>query len=243
MRIRLSIFSLALGLVAVACSGAADDATTTSTPPVTLPPDIDTILQASAAAMGSIESVQFTIGRAGALVSIDQAGRLVFDFAEGRYGAPGAAEALVTIDVSDIKIKVGAIAIDGSTYLSNFITGRWEPVPDAYEFDPAALFDADVGWRPLLAGGYTDVTLIGTEDREGIATYHLTGTAAEERVEAITAGLVANQDVELELWIDAATGEVREVAFEAVSANGRSFWTLTFFDYGVDVIIEPPELD
>ena len=148
----------------------------------------------------------------------------------------------MTIDVSDIKIRVGAIAIDGATYLTNPITGRWETVPDAYQFDPAALFDPEVGWRPLLAEGYTDVTLLGTEDRDGIATYHLTGTAQEDRVEAITAGLVSNQDVELELWIDTTTGQVRDVAFTATSSNGQSFWTLTFFDYGAEVTIEQPDL-
>ncbi len=86
------------------------------------------------------------------------------------------------------------------------------------------------------------MTLVGTEERSGVTTYHLIGTAQEERVEAITAGLVANQDVELELWIDATTGEVREVEFAASSTNGESFWTLTFFDYGADITIEPPDL-
>jgi lipoprotein LprG len=241
--IRRLVPVIALAIIAAACSNGSDDGpTTTAAPPVTIAADVDAILAASAEAMGNIESVHFTIGRGGALVAIDAAGSLVFDFAEGRYGTPGAADALVTIDVNDIKIRVGAIAIEGSTYLTNPITGRWEPVPDAYEFDPAALFDPEVGWRPLLASGYTDVTLLGTEDREGVATYHLTGTAEEERVEAITAGLVTNQDVELELWIDVATGEVREVTFAATSTNGQSFWTLTFFDYGADITIEPPDL-
>lgn len=230
-----------LAIVSSACSSGTD-ATTTTIPTSTIPPDVQTILDVSAEAMGSIDSVQFTISRAGALVSIDSAGTLVFDSAEGRYGTPGAADALVTIDVNDIKVRVGAIAIDGSTYLTNPITGRWEPVPDAYEFDPAALFDPEVGWRPLLAEGYDDVTLVGTEERSGVTTYHLTGNAREERVEAITAGLVSNQDVVLDLWIDTATGEVREVEFSASSTNGESFWTLTFFDYGADVTIEPPDL-
>lgn len=235
---------IVLAVLAAACSGGSESTTTTTTaaPVVTIPPDVDSILTASAQAMGEIDSVHFTIGRAGALVAIDEAGTLVFDFAEGRYGPPGGADALVTIDVSDIKIRVGAIAIDGATYLTNPITGRWETVPDAYQFDPAALFDPDVGWRPLLASGYSDVTLISTEDREGIATYHLKGTAQEDRVESITAGLVSNQDVELELWIDIVTGHVREVAFTAISSNGQSFWTLTFSDYGADITIEPPDL-
>jgi hypothetical protein len=231
---------LVLAVAATACSGGSD--ATTTVPTSTIAPDVDAILATSADAMGSIESVHFSISRAGALVSIDEAGTLVFDSAEGRYGTPGAADALVTIDVNDIKIRVGAIAIDGATYLTNPITGRWEPVPDAYEFDPAALFDPEVGWRPLLASGYDDVTLLGTEERSGTTTYHLIGTAREERVEAITAGLVANQDVLLDLWVDVATGEVREVEFAATSANGESFWTLTFFDYGADVTIEPPDL-
>lgn len=235
--------TMAIALAVTACSGSSSSRTDTQAPPSTLPADVDAILAASAQAMGEIEAVRFTITRGGATVSIDQAGTLVFDSADGRYGSPGAADAIVTVDFNDIKLRVGAIAIDGTTYVTNPISGRWEAVPDAYEFDPAALFDPDVGWRPLLASGYTDVELIGLEERGDLTVYHLTGTAAEDRVESITAGLVSNQDVELELWIDATTAEVREVTFSATSTNGESFWTLTFTDYGDDITIEPPDLD
>ena len=231
---------LALAVLAAACSDGAGPTTTTTAPVVTIPADVETILAASAVAMGEIESVHFTITRAGALVSIDEAGTITFDSAEGRYGPPGGADALIKARVGDINVQAGAIAIDGTTYIN--LLGRWEPVPDAYQFDPAALFDPDVGWRPLLAEGYTDVTLLGTEERGGVDTYHLTGTAREDRVESITAGLVSNQDVELELWIDAATAQVREVAFFATSTNGQSFWTLTFTEYGADVTIEAPDV-
>lgn len=54
---------------------------------------------------------------------------------------------------------------------------------------------------PLLAG-LTDVTLVGLEERDG-ERYHVRGTATAEQMKTITAGLVGNQDVEIDFWIPA----------------------------------------
>lgn len=232
---QLAAAALAVVLLGAACS----DATTGTT----LPPDPATILEASAEVMGDIDYVRFTIERGGAPIYIDTADALAFEDAEGRFAAPSSADAIVTIKVTSLTTKIGAVAIDGETWLSNPITGTFEPAPAGYNLDPATLFDPEEGWRPLLASGLVDVELVGLEKREGGEFYHLRGTADRERIGIITAGLVDDQDVVLDIWIDPETGYVREAEFITIYRGEETTWRLTFSDFGEPIEITIPDLD
>ncbi len=203
--------------------------------------DIGTLLATSAEAMGSVDTVRFEIERGGVPIYIDPTGTLEFKDAVGRFVAPQAADAVVKVAISGINVQIGAIAIDGTVWLSNPITGQWEPAPSTYAFDPTSLFSPDVGWRPLLDGELRNAVLVGREELDGVARYHVTGVAPEERIETITANLVRNQDVVVDIWLDTATGHVLEVTFDATTSAGVSNWTLVFFDYGDEIEIVPPD--
>lgn len=208
----------------------------------TIPPDLDTLLTAAAETMGSVDTVNFSIERGGAPIYIDPLDALEFVSADGRFAAPNAADALLVLAVGDIRAQVGAVAIDGETWLTNPITGDWEPAPEGYSFDPAALFDPNLGWRPLLADDLTDATLIGIEDRDDRELYHVRALAPEERISLVTAGLVG-QDVTLDLWLDPATGAVVEAEFVTTYRGEESNWRLGFADYGADIDIQIPDFD
>lgn len=203
--------------------------------------DVATLLESAATAMGEVDTVRFRIERGGVPVYIDPNDTLEFKDAVGRFVAPQAADAVVKVAVSGINVQIGAIAIDGTVWLSNPITGAWEPAPSTYAFDPTSLFSPEVGWRPLLGGELREAELIGREETDGVARYHLTGVAPQERIETITANLVRNQDVNVDIWLDTETGHVLEVIFDAETAAGVSTWTLEFFDYGDDIEITPPD--
>lgn len=223
-----------------ACSSGSDDAAVPTPTSSTLPPDPDTVLAASARFMGEVDTVRFSIERSGAPIHIDPADLLTFNKAEGRYAAPTSADALVTIRVGGINTEIGAIAFEGRTWLSNPITGEYSLAPGGYAFDPATLFDATIGWRPLLASGLTDVVWLGNEPGTDGPRYRLTATADPERLEVITAGLVRNQTVVLDMRFDIATGAVREVTFDTVNEGETSSWALTFSDYGENLDVSPP---
>lgn len=226
---------LTLVVTGTACS--ADDGDET---PDTLPPDQETVLGAAATVMGQVETVQFTIERTGAPIYIDPAEILVFEKAEGRFEAPSSADALVTVEVGGFRTEIGAIAHEGTTWLSDPITGNFALAPGDYAFDPATLFDPSIGWRPLLAGGLSDIEWFGLDATD---RYHLSALADGDRVEVITAGLVREQDVVLDLRLDATTGAVREVEFSTVNDGEISTWTLVFSGYGEPVDISPPPTD
>ncbi len=231
----MSLAVIALGGVLVGCGDAAASGPT-------LAPDVATILSTAATTMGEVETVRFEIERGGAPVYIDPLDTLEFVSAEGRFQAPTSAEAVVVVAVGDLRAQIGAVAIDGETWITNPITGDWEPTPEGYAFDPATLFDPELGWRPLLAGELTDAELVGVETRDGEELYHLVGSASEARITVITAGLV-NQEVDLDLWLDPETGAVREAQFPTVYRGENSEWSLRFFDYGEPLEITIPDLE
>lgn len=228
---------VAVGALAMAVSACASDETDT---PTTLPPDQDTVLAAAAEVMGEVDTVSFTIERTGAPIFIDPAEILVFEKAEGRFEAPDSADALVTVEVGGFSTEIGAIAHQGTTWLSDPITGNFARAPGDYAFDPATLFDPSIGWRPLLAEGLSDIEWFGLD---GSDRYHLSALADGDRVEVITAGLVRQQDVVLDLRLDPTTGAVREVEFSTVNDGAESTWTLAFRGYGEPVEISPPPTD
>lgn len=208
----------------------------------TLPPELAGLLSAAADTMGSVDTVAFSIERGGAPIYIDPLETLEFVSANGRYAAPSSADAVLVVAVGDLRAQVGAVAIDGETWLTNPITGDWEPAPEGYSFDPAALFDPDLGWRPLLADDLTDAVLVGLEERNDRQLYHVRGLAPEERISLVTAGLVG-QDVILDLWLDPENGAVVEARFTTVYRGEESDWTLGFSDYGADIQIQIPDFD
>lgn len=193
--------------------------------------------------MGSIDSVRFKIERSGAPIYIDPLDTLNFSVAEGQFAAPSSASALVTLAVGNINAQIGAIAIEGVTWLTNPITGAWEDAPDGYEFDPATLFDPELGWRPLLADGLSDVEWIGEESTGGEARYHIRAQADEERVALILAGLIRKQPVEIDMWIDPETGYVREAELSTVLEGQTSDWFIDFTEFGEPVEITAPDTE
>lgn len=226
-------------LALVSCSsdpGPDAAATTTTAAPVT----VDDVLADASAAMAAVDTVAFAIERTGGEVFLDDAGAIRFDGAEGRFAAPAAAEAVLDVEALGFATQVGAVAIDGETWLTNPVSGAWEPAPEGLGFDPATLFDPEVGFAALLADGLTDAVLVDPEpDDRG--RYQVRGTAAAERVATLTGGLV-DEPTTIDLWIDAATGRVHEARFDGPAAEGTSAWRLTLADFGADVTITEPDL-
>lgn len=238
-RLRAVAVLAVLALAGASCTN--DTAPTGST----IAPEVATILTAAADAMGSVNTVVFTIERGGDPVFIDLGegfGNLLeFKKAEGRFDAPAAAEAIVTVNAAGFNTQVGAVAVDGEIWLSIF-TGAWQVAPPTFNFDPTSLFDPSQGFSQLFATGLTGVTLIGAEDRDGVSAYHVQGTADEARVEVITANLVTNQNVILDAWLDQTTGRIVDATFTTQVTDGMATWLMTFRDYDSEFTIEPPDL-
>lgn len=202
--------------------------------------DPSALAAASSEAMAAVTSVRFRLDRTGAAIFIDEFERIALDSLVGRFTVPNQAQAELTVTINDtLTTKLGAVAIDARVWISNPVTGDFETLPGGYDIDPSRFFDPSGGWKPLLAE-LVDVTLIGIEDRGG-DRYHVRGTAPAEQVRNITAGLVRDQDVPVDLWVHPGTNLVTAAEFNTVIDGARSNWSLTLSDYGEIFTIEPPE--
>jgi len=230
----LTIVIAAFGLAAVSCSPSED----LGGPK--LEPTTDIVLNAAAEAMGDVTSVRFELVRSGAAVYIDPLRSLSLDEIVGRYSAPTSAEALLTVTIDDsLRTKIGAVALDGEVWMSNPVTGTFEPLPAGYDIDPTTFFDPQNGWQPLLSE-LTDVVFVGEEQRNG-TRYHLRATAPADRVAVVTAGLVSGQDIEIDLWLHPVSGLVMSAEFETLIGSSPTAWTLELSDYGEPMVIEVPD--
>ena len=232
----LLVGTLIAGVVLAGCSGSEEPA---GDP---LPAESTAILTAAAQAMGDVTSVRFTLIRSGAPVYIDTFEALALESVDGRFAAPRSADALLTVEVDgSLKTKLGAVAIDDTVWLSNPVTGVFEPLPAGYDLDPSSFFDPRRGWRPLLAR-LQDADFVGEDDRDG-QRYHVHGVAPAAQMEIISAGLVRDQDVAIDFWIHPVTGLVTAAEFTTTFQGAESSWDLELRDYGETFEIDPPQVD
>jgi hypothetical protein len=231
--VRLLATALAAVVLTVACGG--DDEPSGPT----IAPDPAVILERSATEMGDVTSVRFELQTEGSPVYIDDAEAIELRSLEGRFEVPGAADAVVRVRVGGaLSTELGAVAVDDEVWLSNPVTGDLEPLPAGVELDPSNFFDPEGGWQPLLSN-LTDAELVGVEDRDG-DRYHVRGIAPAAQVEVITAGLVDDLDVPIDVWIHPVTGLVTAVEFTADVGEGPTEWILELRDYGEDFDITAP---
>jgi hypothetical protein len=206
----------------------------------TITADVEAIRTAAATAMAEIDTARFSVERSGAPIYIDDGDTLAFERAEGRFSAPASADALFTVVAGSLTVEIGAVTIDGATWITNPATGRWEEAPEDLSFDPASLLAPRTGWSPLLADGLSRVELREPAPDDD-NRYHLRGVAEGARISVLTGGLV-DQSVPIDLWIDAVSGHVVEARFDVETDEGESGWRLKLGDYGAEVEVERPEL-
>jgi lipoprotein LprG len=197
-----------------------------------LPADPDTLIATAADAMAAVSSVRFELQRSGEPVHIDPAESLSLDSAVGRLQVPTSAEALLTVTVDgSLVTELGAVAVDDTIWLSNPITGEFEPLPTGYDLDPRDFFDPDGAWKPFLRS-LEDATLVDSDgDR-----YHLRAVAPGDQLGAVTAGLVGGTAHEIDVWLHPTTANITRLVVEH---DGTS-WDLRLSEFDVPVEVEPP---
>lgn len=199
--------------------------------------DVDALIVRAADAMAGLETARFTMERSGAPVEV--AG-LEFVSAEGQYAAPAAARALLQVRVSDLSVEVGTIAIDERVWLTNPLTGGWEEIPDGTGFNIAIVFDAEVGWVPLLTDDLSHISYLGMMDEGNGPRHVIHGSIAAVRVEFLTAGLVEAQSVESDIWIHPESAHITRVEFATDDGGAVSEWIIRLSEFDEPVTIHPP---
>lgn len=214
---------LALTLVALVACGPGEDAA-----PLVEPEEV---VRRSSGAMAELESASFEMEVRGAPVEIEG---LEFAGAKGRYSAPVSAVAVLDMRIGTSTIEMSTISIGDRTWLTDPLTGTWSELSQGVGFNPAIVFGTE-GWAALLTEDLSGSTV------RGKGTNHLlAGSATAGRVELLTAGIVADQQVEIELVIDSETFHVLTADFSTESDEGTTDWHIELGSFDRVVTIEAP---
>lgn len=236
MRQIIACFCFLLVALLAACGGSTPAPTATPTPtPQELSAQIGQATQAS-------QSVHFQIALSGKPVAADTTGLTVLTSMEGDLQRPDGVLAVLGVTIGGAVAEIRTVSLAGKQYLTNPITRQWQCLPPGAAFDPAVLFAPTSGVEALLQNDFDDVTLIGQEQLNGQPQYHLRGTIAGEKLQAISLNLLGVGPVTVDLWADIATMRATRIVLVdgASDAQQPSTWTVDFGDYDKTVDVRAP---
>ncbi len=234
------LFALALLCVALAACGFGQPPQPTLAPTPT--PTPRELLASIGRATQASESLHFEIALSGNPVFTDSSRLFTLNNITGDLKRPDGV--LATLKLSGVTgvTELRVVSLDGQFYLTNPITRQWQCLAPGTVFNPALLFDEQQGIGSLLQNDVTEVELLGTEDLAGQRSYHLRGTIAGERLQAISGTLLGGGPVSLEVWASTETLRATRLVLvdTATDAANPSTWTVEFSEYGKSVDIRAP---
>jgi hypothetical protein len=215
----------------------------TPAPPEELPPR--EIVHRAVDRMKAMQGFHFVIDRSGAPAFLDSAGSLVFRRAEGDFSGPDRATAKIRVIGPGIVTEVQIVSIGVTQWETHFLTGEWVELPPNWGFNPATLFDAQIGIQPILERELQDLALRGIEELPnlpGERFYALTGRLTGEGLYALSYGMIGPKEMDIELWVAPETFELHQlrITHEAADADEPTIWLVEFWDFDGDFDIHPP---
>lgn len=212
----------------------------TATP---LPPE--QIIATATERMTKTTGFRFSVDRSGAPAFLDPLEILSLSRLEGDFVAPDKVQATVRIVTTGIVTDVSFIGIGESQWQTNPFTGNWESLPTGSGFNPAALFDPEIGLQAILLTDFDELELLENAEIEtlpGQPLYHLAGHLSGERTSEITYGLIGPETMEAELWITPESNELQRIILTERIEDPETtrVWQFDFWDFDLDLIISPP---
>ncbi len=232
-----AVLVLAALVLVVGCTGSAATPT----------PEPSSLLREAATYIREAQSFAVSINRTGAPVYVDTQGLINFQRATGYYVAPDRVQARVRVLVSGLAGDIDVIAVGDEQYYRHSILtgGQWLNAQFSPGFNAENLVRSESGLSRAM-GAIRNVALLGIKDVDGIAMWHLTGTAVGSEVAALTFELIpAEADVSLDLYIRVDDGHAERMVLvqpDTVSETEPepSTWTVEVYDYNGDYTVEVP---
>jgi len=150
---------------------------------------------------------------------------------------------------SKLKVKVfagfleaGVITVGEVTFMTNPLTGEWEPLPS--EFTAVKLFDPDTGIKAII-DKITSAIKLDEEKVAGVLCYHIKGTLDSGDLSAITCGnAIEGVSIDTEVWIGKEDFLLRRIKLEGQITKDEEpgiVRTLSISNFNQPVTIELPE--
>ncbi len=221
-----------LGLLLTACG--------TSVPQI---PAAEVITRAGDA-MLQTPSFHFKIDLNGKPVMLNQVTHLSLRSAEGDFARPDKMGVHLKVLLAVAAAELDMIALGNEQYLTNVLTKQWEVLPPEFGFNPAIMFDPQVGLEQLLKAGLDNAQWIGAEAVDGKSLLHVQGSISGERLQGMSSGLIGKGPVAVDLWVEPDTYLPRKAVIVDKDSDPEkpTTWTMTFSSYGKDVNITAPKV-
>ena len=195
-------------------------------------------------AMLQAPSFHFKIDISGQPVVLNQLTRLSLRSAEGDFARPDQMGVHLKVLLAVAAAELDMIALGDEQYLTNVLTKQWEVLPPEFGFNPAIMFDPQIGLEQLLQAGLDNAHWIGVEDLDGKSVFHLQGSISGEDLQGMSGGLISKGPVDVDLWIEPDTYLPRKAVIVDKDSDPEkpTTWTMTFSSYGKDVNIATPQV-
>ena len=196
--------------------------------------------------MSQLAGFHFAISHSGPPAYLDPDNVVSLVRAEGNYAAPDKAQATVLVKLTGFVTKVDVISVADVQWQTNPLTGKWEELPPNWGFNPAVLFDTDIGLQTILAADMSELMLVGKENLEDgpdTELFSLTGKVAGDRLFQMSGGLIGPTSANAQLWVMPETFDLVRVILTEPSTGEEaspSIWQLDFANFDQIVAIEPP---
>jgi lipoprotein LprG len=227
----VAVASLVL-LVGVLAGCHKSGSTTTAAASSSLPA-ANTLISQAETAMGSVQTVSFTLKVDGTISGIPVSS------ANGVLTHAGDAKGSATISELGATIQAEFVIVDGSFYLKA-VTGGFQKLPlssATQVYDPSAILDPNRGISKLLASS-TNAKTVGSTTIDGKTAYQVQLTPNAAAVDSLIPGAGANTTGSI--WIDKASGHVVKGVFMVPSSGKTATVTITLTNYDAPVTISAP---
>lgn len=221
--------SLLLG--AAACTRTHHSGGTADLPPASQ------LLASAAVAMGTVQSVHFTIDAQGSLGGVN------LHHAEGDLTRDGKAKGTATIDESGSTVEASFVVVGGTFYLKG-ATGGYQAYPLALAstiYDPTAILDPNRGVVKLLATSSNPRTE-SLDQVNGEAAYKIAITPDPVVLAALVPG--AGSGASGDIWLGQDSHRLVKAVFTLPGSGGSSTApttvTIVFTNYDAPVSISAP---
>ena len=203
------------------------------------------IIQKASQRMKSLKGFHFVIDRTGSPAYLDPDHTYSFRRAEGNFNAPDHASASVRIIAPGLVAEIQIIGLGELYWETNILTGEWMALPPEQGFNPAVLFDPEIGIQPIIESDMIDLSLAGNEELEelpGKQLYAVAGKLKGERIYPMSYGLIGPDLMDVKLWIDPETFDIHRIMITQSRADDEpTIWQLDFWDFDKTLDITPPQ--
>ncbi len=207
----------------------------------------DQIVDNSLERMQAVSSFHFRIERSGTPAFIDENHTLAFRKAEGDFQSPDRAHATVRVIGPGIVAEVEIISVAENQWETNLLSGEWQALPPNWGFNPASLFDQEIGIQSILESDLRELQLRGFEELDelpGQLLYALEGKLEGEGLYRLSYGMIGPETLDISLYVTPDTFELYRlnIIHHRPEAEEDTLWQIDFWDFDQPLNIVPPNM-